>query len=479
MSDRRPNIIYILADDMGYGDLGVNNPDSKIPTPNLDRLAAKGMRFTNAHAPSSVCTPSRYAVLTGRYCWRSRLKTGIVWQWDAPLIEPDRKAVADVMSAAGYRTTCIGKWHLGWDWTLTDGTKPSDHVEYGVHDLARRAPIGDLVDYTQPMGGGPVDNGFESYFGDDVPNFPPYTWFADDRVAEAPSVPKPDGMFGAPGRMVPDWKLENVMPTLTERVVSYIEGAGDEPFFLYFPLTAPHTPIVPLDRFRGSSEAGEYGDYVSEVDWCVGQVMDALARAGLADDTLLIFTSDNGPENFAYDRIQEHGHFSMGDLRGIKRDAWEGGHRVPFLARWPRGVAAGSLCHHLTTLGDLMATAAELGGATVPAGAGEDSVSIAPLLAGGGPVRSCAVHHSMKGRFALRRGDWVFIDAETGDDNNEPDWFRELRGYESHSHPGELYDLREDLGQRTNRYAEEPERVAEMRQLLEEVKAGAGQGVGG
>ncbi len=471
----QPNVIYILADDMGYGDMGCNNPNSRIPTPNLDRLAGEGMRFTNAHAPSSVCTPSRYAVLTGRYCWRSRLKNGIVWQWDAALIEAERQTVADIVRSAGYRTACIGKWHLGWDWSFTDGSQAQDHVGFGVFERDGRIAAGSKVDYSQPMRGGPVDHGFDSYFGDDVPNFPPYTWFEDDHVTVPPTTPKPDDMFGAPGDMVPDWKLEEVMPELTRRVVQYVEDASDEPYFLYFPLTAPHTPIVPLDRFRGTSHAGEYGDYVCEVDWCVGQVMEALERTGQAENTLLIFTSDNGPEQPAYERIREHDHYSMGDLRGIKRDAWEGGHRVPFVARWPAVVEAGSSCAHLTTLGDLLATCAELSGGTVPEGAGPDSVSIAPLLRGAGPVRSCAVHHSMTGRFAVRRGDWVFIDDVTGGDNEEPAWYRQQRGYVAHKHAGELYDLKADLAQRQNCYAEQPEIVAELGDLLQRVKAGADQ----
>jgi arylsulfatase A len=473
----RPNVIYILADDMGYGDMGCNNSHSKIPTPHLDRLAQQGMRFTNAHAPSSVCTPSRYAVLTGRYCWRSRLKNGIVWQWDAALIEPERQTVADVLRGAGYRTACIGKWHLGWDWELTDRSRANDHVDFGSFDREQRPGVESLIDYTKPMRGGPTDHGFESYFGDDVPNFPPYTWFEDDHVLNVPTVPKPVEMFGAPGQMVPDWALDQVMPTITGRVVDYIEQADDEPFFLYFPLTAPHTPIVPTTDFRGLSGAGEYGDYVCALDWCVGQVMDALEREGKDQNTLIIFTSDNGPEHFAYERIREHDHYSMGDLRGLKRDAWEGGHRVPFVAHWPAVIEAGSRCDHLTTLGDLMATCAELAACDVPDGAGEDSVSIVPLLRGAGPVRRCAVHHSMTGRFAVRRGDWVFIDDVTGGDNKEPEWLQRQRGYEPHSHPGELYDLRDDLGQRVNRYGDQPEIVAELKQILEEVKAGADQRV--
>lgn len=484
-----PNIIYILADDMGYGDLGRNNPDSRIPTPNLNRLADQGMRFTNAHAPSSVCTPSRYAIMTGRYCWRSRLKTGIVWQWDAPLLESERPTVANILRDNGYRTACIGKWHLGWDWPLTDGSKANDHVEFGVlnhkytlqNEADRqktgkaRCQLGALIDYSQPLRGGPIDHGFDSYFGDDVPNFPPYTWFENDRIVRVPTVRKPDDMFGAPGDMVPNWNLESVMPELTRRAVNYVEQASDDPYFLYFPLTAPHEPIVPLNRFRGMSQAGDYGDYVCEIDWCVGQIMEALDRTAQTDNTLLIFTSDNGPERFAYDRICKHQHYSMGDLRGLKRDAWEGGHRVPFVARWPGITGTGTTCEHLTTLGDLMATAADISGISVPKNAAEDSVSIAPLLHGGGPVRSCAVHHSMKGRFALRQDNWVFIDAPTGGDNEEPDWFRTERSYEPHDYPGELYNLHEDLGQRINRYGEEPERVAQMTTLLRRVQTGSDQ----
>ncbi|MEE3215684.1 MAG: arylsulfatase, partial [Pseudomonadota bacterium] len=357
----------------------------------------QGMRFTDAHAPSSVCTPSRYAVLTGRYCWRSRLKTGIVWQWDSALIEPDRITVAELLRRQGYRTHCVGKWHLGWNWTLQDGSAPNDHMAFGERPDSARHTMGDRIDYSHPMSGGPIDCGFDTYFGDDVPNFPPYTWFEQDRVVEAPSTPKPDDMFGAPGSMVPEWKLEQVMPTLTRRAVQTIEWAGDEPFFLYFPLTAPHTPIVPLDEFRGCSRAGEYGDYVCQVDWCVGEIMATLDRRGIADDTLLIFTSDNGPERFAWEHIRDHGHYSMAHLRGIKRDAWEGGHRVPYVARWPGVVPAGSECPHVTMLGDLLSTCAEIAGADVPSGVGEDSVSILPLLqARSGPdgVRAYTVHHS-------------------------------------------------------------------------------------
>ncbi len=470
-ADSRPNIVYILADDMGYGDMCANNPESRIPTPHLDRLAVQGMRFTDAHAPSSVCTPSRYAILTGRYCWRTRLKSGVLWPWDPALIEPDRYTVPKLLRDHGYETACIGKWHLGWDWQTLDGAPASQGIGYGVYNNAVRLALSRNVDFSKPMRGGPVDCGFDTYFGEDVPNFPPYTWFEQDRLLTPPDGDKPDEMFGCPGPMAPGWSLEAVMPEITRRSVAFIEQPHDRPFFLYFALTAPHTPIVPTKEFRGRSGAGDYGDYVCEVDWTVGQVMDALDRTGLADNTLLIFTSDNGPENSAYERIREHGHCSMDGLRGLKRDTWEGGHRIPCLARWPGVTPPASTCNQLVSLGDLMATCADLLGAELPHGAGEDSVSILPLLRGDDePVRAYAVHHSCAGRFAVRRGDWVFIDAPSGDDNREPDWFKAERGYLPHDFPGELFNLQDDLVERHNRYADQPDIVAELAALLAEVK---------
>jgi len=473
-STKAPNIVYILADDMGYGDMGCNNPDAKIPTPNLDRLAAQGMRFTDAHAPSSVCTPSRYAILTGRYCWRTELKSGVLWPWDRPLITPDRLTVAGLLRQNGYRTACIGKWHLGWNWGTKDGQSASKGVDPGVYDVEVRSKLGENIDFEKPVRGGPIDCGFEYYFGEDVPNFPPYTWFEQDRLLAQPTEKKPEEMFGHPGAMAPGWKLEEVMPELTKRSVRYIEESGDEPFFLYFPLTAPHTPIVPTEEFRGMSGAGDYGDYVCEVDWCVGQVMEALEHRGIAENTLLIFASDNGPEHFAYGCIQEYGHYSMAHLRGLKRDTWEGGHRVPFIACWPEQVRAGSQCSRLTTHGDLMATCADMLEVEIPEGMGEDSVSMLPLLLHGdaseSPGRTSAVHHSCRGRFAVRKGDWVFIDAPSGDDNREPDWFKEERGYTEHDFPGELFNLREDISERKNLYGEYPEIVAELGELLARMK---------
>jgi arylsulfatase A len=481
MAQKKPNVIYILADDMGFGDMGCNNPDSKIPTPNLDLLAKQGMRFTDAHAPSSVCTPSRYALLTGRYCWRTPLKSSVLWPWDPPLIEQDQLTVPGLLQQNGYQTACIGKWHLGWEWATIDGASADSGTEIGKYDESTRLALEKNIDYGKPMRGGPVDCGFDTYFGVDVPNFPPYTWFEQDRIANEPTEDKPTDMFGHPGRMKPDWKLEEMVPEFVQRTVNYIEESGSDPFFLYLPLTSPHTPIVPNEAFLGTSGAGPYGDFVCEVDWVVGEVMTALEKRGIAEDTLLIFTSDNGPECIqaaaggSYEHAREYGHYSMAHLRGVKRDTWEGGHRVPFLARWPGVTPAGSQCDQLITLGDLLATCAGMLDVSLPEGAGEDSVNILPLLTGRAdePVRALAVHHSPSGRFAIRKGDWVFIDGTSGDDNKEPDWFKQERGYVSHDAPGELFNLRDDISERHNQYSQYPDMVADLSRELARIKRGA------
>ncbi len=479
----KPNIIFIFADDMGYGDMGCNNPDSKIPTPNLDRLAKEGMRFTDAHAASSVCTPSRYSLLTGRYCWRTALKSKVLWAWDPPLIEADRPTAATLLREQGYRTACLGKWHLGWEWATRDGEAANKGVKIGEFDRKNRSPLEKNIDYTNAVRGGPVERGFDSYFGVDVPNFPPYTWFENDRLVEIPTVAKPPEIFGAPGLMLPDWQHEKMIPEFVRRMHEYVEQSGAEPFFLYLPLTSPHTPIAPNKEFIGVSGAGRYGDFVCEVDWVVGEVMAALERKGIAKDTLLIFSSDNGPEvgvggnhsqghEGCYGNAKEYGHYSMAHLRGAKRDTWEAGHRIPFVARWPKTIPAATTCEQLVSLGDFMATCADLLGAKLPDGVEEDSASMLPLLRGesGKPGRESLVHHSCSGRFAIRKGDWVFIDAPSGDDNKEPEWFKEERGYTAHQHPGELFCLRDDIAERKNLYGEHPDKVAELSALLARVK---------
>ncbi len=465
-----PNIVFILADDLGYGDLGCYNPQSKIPTPRLDQLARQGMRFRDAHSPSSVCTPTRYALLTGRYAWRTRLQRNVLGPWDKPLIAADRLTVSKLLQQHGYVTACIGKWHLGQNYVTTDGKAPSG----GVKNVLTN------VDFAQPIGDGPIARGFNHYFGTIVPNYPPYCFIEDDRTVGIPSIPTPGGDFNIPGPMVPDWRLEDILPKLTDHAVQWIEetAQGKKPFFLYFALTSPHYPVVPAADFAGKTEVGAYGDFVHQTDWSVGRVLDALERAGVADNTLVIFTSDNGAEITgevnpgAYDRVQQFQHRSSGELRGAKRDAWEGGHRVPFIARLPSRIKAGSISDEVICHVDFMRTVAAILEAKVPDNAAEDSVNLLPVLLGehlDAPIREATVHHSARGKFAIRQGDWVLIDAPSGDDNGangEPLWLKKERGYNSHEYPGELFNVRDDLAQRHNMWAEKPELVSKLQSLL-------------
>lgn len=484
MAVTRPNIVYILADDLGYGDVACNDADCLIPTPNLDGLAARGVRCTDAHATSAICTPSRYSILTGRYAWRSRLKQGIVWHWDAPLIEDGQPTVARFLSDQGYRTACVGKWHLGWDWATTDGAHPNDTLPFGEYCDAERAEYETNIDYTKPVSGGPVDRGFDTYFGVDVPNFPPYAWFENDSVTEAPTEPKPDEVYGHMGQAVPGWNPHDIVPECTRRATEFIHdaAAGDAPFFLYFALTSPHSPVVPNEAFVGHSGIGAYGDFVCEVDWIVGEVVAALEEAGCTDDTLVIFTSDNGPElemgddEGAFKRAERTRHFSMGELRGIKRDVWEGGHRVPFIASWPGQIPAGTTADALVSLSDFFATCAEIVGAHPDHGDADaaaglvdslDSDSMLGVLRGTAAGRNSLVLHGGGGRFALRQGRWLYVDAPSGGEWPEPEWFRSERGYTNHDHPAELFDLHTDLAERHNRYNDEPELAQQLSLTLD------------
>lgn len=462
-SPSRPNIIVILADDLGIGDVGCYNAASKIATPHLDRLAKEGIRFTDAHSPSAVCTPTRYGLLTGRYAWRTRLQRGVLGPFDPPLIDPDRLTVPELLHQQGYSTACVGKWHLGWDWP-----KPGK-------DGKR--------DFSKAILNGPTTRGFDSYFGTDVPNYAPYCFVENDRTLGIPTEMAPVGKegFNRPGPMLPGWKLVDILPALEARAVRIIEDAGKQkkPFFLYLPLTSPHYPVVPSAEFQGKSGAGAFGDFVMQTDHVVGRVLDALKRAGAADNTLVIFTSDNGPEITgevnpgAYDRLKEFGHASMGSFRGAKRDAWEAGHRVPFIVRWPGKVVAGSVSDETICHVDVMATVAAIHGIKLPDAAGVDSVSILPALLGekrDRPLHEATVHHAASGKFAIRKGPWVLIAAATGDDNGakgEPAWFKKERGYDAHEQIGELFNLSDDPGQRRNLYAAEPDKVRELATLLE------------
>lgn len=474
-ADRLPNIVILYADDMGYGDMAALNADSKIPTPNLDRLAQEGMRFTDAHSSSGICTPSRYALLTGGFHWRKF--HNIVNSFDSPVIDAEQFTMAEMLRARGYRTACVGKWHLGWNWSdiLRPGATPS------VQGRARTkvyAP-GDF-DWSRPVSGGPLSHGFDYYFGDDVPNFPPYAWFENDRVITTPSEPlaiTPETAEGSwearPGPMTPGWDFYAVVPRLGDEAVKWIEQQdGQQPFFLYAPFNSPHAPIVPTSEFRGTSQAGGFGDFVAQTDAVIGDIVRALAEGGHAENTIVIFSADNGPERYAYDRIRNFGHRSMGPLRGLKRDLYEGGHRVPMVVRWPGVVKSGSVCNALVSQVDLMATFAAVVGYELPAGAAPDSYNLLDVWKkNSASPRTSIVHNTFENAYAVRHENWVLIAAPSGAHSQVPPWFNEQNGYTDDEQPGELYDLSTDLRQAKNLYAQQPEKVRELTEMLEQIRA--------
>ncbi len=466
MASDRPNIVYILADDMGYGDLSCLNERSKITTTHLDRMAAEGMAFRDAHATSAVCTPSRYSILTGRYNWRSTLKQGVGWGYSEPLIEPDRLTVPALLASHGYHSGCFGKWHLGWRWGRREGAAdpPADR---DTPDYA-----GDDVDFARPIEGGPTAVGFDAFFGISASlDMAPYVYVEDDRVTALPDRVDPgrEGKeFWREGPIAPDFEHADVLPKLTEKAVAYIEerAATSDPFFLYFPLPAPHTPILPSEPFRGASGTNEYGDFCLMVDDVVGQVMAALERAGAAEDTILIFTSDNGCSPMAdFAELAAVGHEPSYHFRGHKFDIYEGGHRIPLLARWPNGIAPGTSSDETVCLADLLATLADILGEELPADAGEDSVSNLPLWRGGSldaALREATVHSSVDGSLAIRKGRWKLEMCPGSGGRSYPAPGPESEGLP----PVQLYDLGADVGERRNLQAEQPEIVEELTNLL-------------
>jgi len=415
----KPNIIFIMADDMGYGDVQALNPKSKIPTPNLNRLAKQGMTFTDAHSPSGVCTPTRYGVITGRYCWRSRLKRGVLGGYSAPLIEKDRPTVGSVLQKAGYHTAAIGKWHLGMNMTRREGGKPGRDRWDGDGN----------VDFTKPIADSPITRGFHEYFGVSASlDMAPYVWIENDHFVKAKLVQQPAVKFPGYVRQGPraaDLKFEEGLDVLAERAAGFFKRMAkqDNPFFLYLPLTGPHKPVTPHPRFQGKTGLGPYGDFVMNVDDTVGQVLKALDANKLADNTLVLFTSDNGSFMYRVDDDEDHvkspskqqyhakNHTANGPWRGTKADIWEGGHHVPFFARWPGKIKAGSTCNRVITHTDLFATAAEVADAKISKGAARDSYSYLSLLLGNEKSysRPPVIHHSSGGMFAIRESDWKLV----------------------------------------------------------------------
>jgi arylsulfatase A-like enzyme len=453
-----PNIIYILADDLGYGDVHCLNPErGKIATPGMDRMATEGMVFTDAHSSSSVCTPTRYGILTGRYNWRTRLQKGVLYGFDQPLIAPDRLTVAGFLKEQGYNTAAIGKWHLGLGLRSPDG-KPTKGM--------RGTP--DSVDWSARVSGGPFDHGFDYYYGIAASlDMPPYIYIENDRFVGECTTTK---AFHRPGPAEADFEAVEVLPEIGNKSVEYIQQqTADKPFFMYIALTSPHAPIVPSNDWKGKSELGAYADFVMQTDAVVAQIMAAVDASGLADNTLIIITSDNGcsAKPAKVDELEQAGHYPSAGFRGYKSDLWDGGHRVPFIVRWPAGIDAGSISDQTVCLTDLIATCAELTGSNLPDTAGEDSVSFVPALKGKPIVstRNGVIHHSISGKFAYRQGKWKLLLT-----NGSGGWTKEKMPAGT---VAQLYDMEADPGEQNNLYASHPEVVERLlAQLQSDVNCG-------
>jgi arylsulfatase A-like enzyme len=453
-AENKPNIVFILADDMGYGDVHAFNPQSKIPTPHIDELASAGMRFTDAHAPGAVCIPSRYGLLTGRYPFRNTRK------FDKEcLIEPGRMTLASLLKQAGYSTAMIGKWHQSFDG--------------GPQYETRRV-----------LPGGPVDHGFDSFFGLHASlDIAPYFYIENDRELEPPKDKIAEhhtpgwtniqGAFWRGGGIAPGFKHEEVLPLFTRKSVEFLESrrGKSEPFFLYFAPPAPHTPWVPLEPFKGKSGAGLYGDYAIEVDDSVGQVLAAIDRAGLADNTLVFFTSDNGPVWYEAD-VERFRHRSASIYRGMKGDAWEGGHRMPFIARWPGHIKPGESSSQVICFTDMLATFANVSGQHLPDNAAEDSVDILPALLGSEmnkPLRDSTIIVSSRGVLTIRQGDWKLIPQLGSGGFSKPAIIKPKPGDPA----GQLYNLATDPSEKDNVYAQHPDIVRRLTERLDQdVRAG-------
>jgi arylsulfatase A-like enzyme len=441
-----PNIVYILCDDLGYGDPQCLNPKrGKIATPHMDRLAAEGMTFTDCHSGSSVCTPTRYGILTGRYSWRTSLQNFVLLGDGPPLIAPQRATVAGLLKQHGYATAAIGKWHLGLQFA-------------------------DNRTFAEPISDGPRQHGFDYYFGISASlDMPPYAFIENERFTEPLTTEK---QWVRSGPAAASFEAVDVLPTLTRKTEEYIaaQGAKKQPFFLYLPLASPHTPIVPSPEWQGKSGIGDYGDFVMQTDATVGRVLAALDKAGIGDDTIVVLTSDNGCSPAAgIPKLQEQGHYPNGDLRGHKADIWDGGHRIPFLVRWPARVKAGGRYDSTICLTDLMATCAELVGEKLPDDAGEDSVSFLPALLGkSAPPRPAVVHHSVSGVFAIREGRWKLEFCRSSGGWSVP---REPEAAKKGLPYLQLYDMTADLAEQNNVASAEPEVVERLTKLLEKFVA--------
>ncbi|WP_186775827.1 sulfatase family protein [Rubripirellula tenax] len=452
----QPNIVYILADDLGYGDVQCLNPErGKIETPRMDRLAAQGMVFTDAHSSSAVCTPTRYGILTGRYNWRTHLQTFVLLGYSKPLIDRRRVTIADYLKSQGYNTAAIGKWHLGLDLPTSDGM-PAE-------------ASGSNVDWNGIIADSPIHHGFDYFYGISASlDMPPYIYIENDRFVGECTVQK-SFWKNRMGFAHADFEAVDVLPEIGRKTTDYIaRQKADNPFFVYVPLTSPHSPISVAAQWQGKSGMGEYGDFVMQTDHVIGEIADAIDAAGLAKNTIFVVTSDNGcsANPSGADALQAKGHFSSAQYRGFKSDLWEGGHRVPFIVRWPNVVEPGTQSDQTICLTDLMATCSDIVGVDYPQTEGVDSVSFLPALKGMSisSTRNGVVHHSISGHFSYRQGKWKLLLAKASGGWSSP---RENQAAKLDAPVAQLYDMENDPEETNNLYASRPEVGARLLELLE------------
>ena len=460
----KPNIVFIMADDMGLGDISSLNNKAKWKTPNIDKLTNNGIDFTDAHSSSAVCTPTRYGILNGRYNWRSDLKRGVHGGFNKPtLMDKKRLTVADLLRSEGYSTGIVGKWHLGVGWHSTTGK-----------DVKGGRYFKD-INFKKELYESPLDHGFDYYYGHPVAN-PAWIMIENNKcVAVSHKIikakpPKETGAYD-----LPVTQDDDAIRMLSEKAVSFIDKQSkNKPFFLYYPLSAPHTPIAPSKNFKGKSKFSKYGDFCIEVDWAVGQVLDALKKKGFADNTIVIFTADNGcsPAAKVYD-MEKKGQFSSLHYRGYKSDVWEGGHRVPFIVRWPEVIKKAHKSDKLVSLNDFMATVADLTDYKIPVNAAEDSFSFLGELTGKKPTteqRANIVNHSIQGTFAIREGDWKLIFAKGSGGWADKKLKKSLSKSEWNKLPKwQLYNLKNDPSEKVNLVAKYPEKVTELKELMTKI----------
>lgn len=457
----RPNIIYILADDLGYGDVSSFNPQSKLNTVHIDQMSKQGMMFTDAHTSSAVCTPTRYGILTGRYNWRSTLKKSVLGGFSKSLIEPERTTVAKLLKDKGYQTGFVGKWHLGWDWQMNTRAKNIDDLD--IHPV---------VDYSKPLTFGPNDLGFDYAYGiAGSLDMAPYVYVENGKSTTIPTdttVSVDDKGFWRKGVTGSDFNHADVLEHFQSKSIAFIEENADkkQPFFLYFALPAPHTPILPNSKFLGKSNTNFYGDFVLQVDDVIGQIEKVLQDKGISENTLIIFTSDNGCSPKAnFKELERVSHDPSYMYRGHKADIYEGGHRVPFVVKWPARIKAGTKSDVTLCTTDFFATAAEIVNYDIPDNTAEDSFSFLYLLGnttGKKPVREATVHHSIDGRFAIRQDQWKLIVWPGSGGWTPPMTKKELEGLPKY----QLYDLKNDPGETKNLYGQNPAKVKELESLL-------------